>query len=107
MEKSEVQLLAFQIIAYAGDAYDHFHTAVDMASEGDFGKASEEISLGDESLTLAHQSQTNLLQNEVNNEEIPFSVILVHSQDHLMSAIMYERTAKQMIEMYKKINREG
>ncbi len=103
MEKSEIQLIAFQIIAFAGDAFDHFHTAVDLASEGSFEEADQEIGLGDDSLTQAHKAQTDLLASEAKNEDIPFSVIFVHSQDHLSTTIMYERMAKQMIDMYKKI----
>ena len=106
MEKSEIQLMSFQIIAFAGDAFDHFKTAVDLAGEGKFDEADAEIKAGDESLTQAHQAQTDLLRAEAREEDIPFSVILIHSQDHLMTTIMYERMAKQMIEMYHKFNQK-
>ena len=104
VEKEQLQMISFQLISYAGDAFNHFYAAVNLAAEGKYDEAEEEIRVGDESLTLAHKSQTDLLTAEARQEDVPFSVILIHSQDHLMTTIMYERMAKQMIEMYKKIN---
>lgn len=103
MEKSQVQAIAFELIAHAGDAFNHFFTAVNEAEKTNFERAAEEIELGDAALNKAHQSQTSLLVAEANEENIDFSVILVHAQDHLMTTMMYERIAKQMIQMYRKI----
>ena len=104
MTKEELQITSFQIISYAGDAYSHFFTAVELAEEGRYEEADAEIKAGDEQLVEAHKFQTQLLTAEASNEELEIGVILVHSQDHLMTTIMYERVAKQLIKLLKRVN---
>lgn len=103
MEKSKVQAIAFELIAYAGDAFNFFFKAVGEAEKKNFTAANELIQQGEASLNEAHKAQTALLSAEANNEDIAFSVILVHAQDHLMTTMMYERMAKQLIKIYEKI----
>lgn len=104
MTKEEVQLLSFQVIANSGEAFDAFVKAVNAASNYDFEKCEEFMKQGKASLVLAHQAQTDLLNAEIKGEEIPFSIILIHSQDHLMNSIAYEQNAKDMINLYKKMS---
>lgn len=42
----------------------------------------------------AHNSQTAMLTKEASGEHIPVTLLLVHSQDHLMTAITYIDLAK-------------
>lgn len=101
MDKSEVQSIAFQLIGKAGEAYDHFYKAIECSKQQDFDGAEEEIKQGNEKLNAAHKSQTKLLTAEANEEDIAFSIILIHAQDHLMGTIMFERIAKEFIELYR------
>lgn len=101
MEKSDLQSIAFQLISYAGTAFDHFYKSIDYAAEHDFEKAENEIRAGEAELSQAHRSQTALLTAEANQESMEFSIILIHAQDHLMTTIMFERVAKQFIKLYK------
>lgn len=101
MTKEEMQSMSFQIISYAGDAYSSFAEAIDKAKVYDLEESERLIKYGQEQLTHAHKSQTELLVAEANEEEMPFSIIMVHAQDHLMNAVMYERIAKEFIELYK------
>jgi len=103
MTKEEVQLISFQVIANAGEAFDAYVQAVKAASEFDFVKSEEMMKSAAQSMVSAHQAQTDLLNAEINGEEIPFSVILIHGQDHLMHAMSYEQNAKDMITLYKKM----
>jgi PTS system cellobiose-specific IIA component len=52
---------------------------------------------------MAHQQQTNLLFDEINGENTPVNVLLVHSQDHLMNAMTVREFAQLFIEQEKKI----
>ncbi len=101
MSKEEVQSISFQLISYAGDAFSCFFQAVEKAREGKPEEADRLIREGDAQLTKAHQSQTELLAAEAGGEDLAYSVILVHAQDHLMMTIMYERVAKEFITLYR------
>lgn len=101
MNKEEVQSISFQLIGYAGDAFSYFYQAVDKAREGRFEEAEELVAQGEKQLVQAHHAQTDLLTAEASGEDVEFSVILVHAQDHMMTAMMYERVAKEFITLYK------
>ncbi len=103
MTKQEVQLISFKVIASAGEAFDHFVKAVNAAKEKEFSVAQDMMNKGNEALIIAHKEQTDLINAEVNDEEIPFSILLIHAQDHFMHATTYQQNAKDAIEMYKVI----
>lgn len=51
----------------------------------------------------AHNSQTAMLTKEASGEHIPVTLLLVHSQDHLMTAITYIDLAKELVAVYEKM----
>ena len=58
----------------------------------------------DEALLSAHNVQTEIIQAEVSGEAITPSVLFVHSQDHLMTAIEAKTLIEGMIRMYRRID---
>lgn len=103
MNKEECQLIACNVIANAGSAYDSFISAVKEADRGDFEKAEEAMKTGNEFLLNAHRAQTDLLNAEMRGEEIHVGILVVHSQDHFMHAMTYKQSATDMIRLYKKL----
>lgn len=101
MKKEEVQSTAFLIIAHAGSAFDYFYKAIEYARQGDFAKVDESLKLGSEDLVKAHRAQADLLTAEVNQDDIPFSLLMTHAQDHLTMAIFTQRMANEFILLYK------
>jgi len=105
MDKETLQGISFQLIGYAGDAFSYFFQAVEKAREGKFEEADQMIAEGDKQMIEAHRAQTDLLTAEASGKDMEFSVILVHAQDHLMTTMMYERVAKEFINLYKERSR--
>lgn len=101
MDREKAQELAFGIIGFAGEAFSCFMKAVESARKGSQEEAAKLIAEGEKQLSLAHNSQTELLVSEARGENIEYSIMLVHAQDHLMTTIMYERIAKEFIILYK------
>lgn len=104
MTKEQIELTSFNIIAHAGDALDYFHKAIEYSKKDDFESAEQCMAEGKKCMTEAHKTQTQLLTKEANNEEIKISVILLHSQDHLMTTLNFERMAKEYIDLYKRVS---
>ncbi|WP_438468089.1 PTS lactose/cellobiose transporter subunit IIA [Streptococcus pluranimalium] len=102
MNREEMTMLGFEIVAYAGDARSKFLEALKAAQEGDYAKAEELIAAGSECLNDAHNAQTSLLQKEAAREDLAYSVTLMHGQDHLMTTILLQDLMKHMIELYKR-----
>lgn len=107
MDKEQVQMTSFQLVAHAGEAFSHFYEAVEHAREGRFDSAEKSIAAGEACMNEAHRTQTNMLSAEANGEDVAFSLMLVHGQDHLMTTIMFGRMAKELIEVYKELKSRG
>lgn len=101
-EKKSIDEILFGIIANAGDARSYAFQALDAAKSGNFDEAEELLKKSEEASTLAHKAQTDLLFDEVNGNPTPVNVLLVHSQDHLMTSMLATELIKELIIMYKK-----
>ena len=99
MDKERLQETSVLLIAYAGDAYGHFNEAINQARAGDFEEADRELAAGRESIAEGHKAQIELLAAEGRGDDLTFSLLLVHAQDHLMMAMSFENVARQMIEL--------
>ncbi len=103
MNKEEVMMMAFQLIGFAGDAYSHFFQAITHAGNGKFEEAEQEIAEGKKSMVSAHNAQTELLSGEAEGKEMEYSILMVHAQDHLNAAIMYERLSVEFVKLYREL----
>ncbi len=101
MKKEEIQKIAFTMISHVGEANSCFYKALEMAKKGSFEQVSYFMKKGEKKLLDAHKSQTALLSAEARNEDVEFSIIMIHAQDTLMSTIMFERLVKEIIDLHK------
>jgi len=92
---------AFQIILYAGNGKSNAMEAIQEAKDGNFVKSDELMEAAGEELNKAHDYQTKLLQGEANGEESPLNLMLVHSQDHLMTSMTVRDLAVELVEIYR------
>ena len=99
-KKRDIELIAFSIIANAGDAMSSFFNALNFYKKGDKQKSEELMKAGDEFLIEAHKAQFGLISKESNNEDIPYSLIMVHAQNHLMGALNTKNNVKEMMDLY-------
>jgi cellobiose-specific phosphotransferase system component IIA len=101
MNKEEVQTIAMTLISYAGDACSCFIKAVEEARKRNFEESDKLMAEGAKQLIKAHNSQTELLTQEASGEDMAYSIVMVHAQDHLMTTMMYERFAKEIIFLHR------
>ena len=93
--------IAFQIILKAGNGKSSAMEAIQAAKENDFVEADRLIEEAGEELGRAHSYQTQLLQKEASGEESPITVMLIHSQDHLMTSMTVRDLAIEIVEIYR------
>lgn len=103
MNENEQNLL--EIIVNSGEAKSLSFEALQAAREGRFEDAALKMREAKELQQKAHQAQTQLLVQEANGEKTEFSILLVHAQDHLMNSITFVDLAKEMIEMYRRMEK--
>ncbi|MBO8165147.1 MAG: PTS lactose/cellobiose transporter subunit IIA [Brevibacillus sp.] len=96
----------FNIIVHSGNARGLAFEALTEAEEYRFGKAEELMKQADEELTLAHKTQTALIQAELNGSGPEKSLLMIHAQDHLMTAMSEYKLIEHMIRIIKKLKAE-
>ena len=100
-EQESLEMISFGIVASAGQARSLAMEAIKTAREGNIEEArkllaqSREVGLG------AHDEQTKLLSREAGGEHVPVDVLLVHSQDHLMTSMLCQDLAEEIINLYE------
>ena len=92
------------IIINAGDCKNHAYMALGMVNEGKYEDADKEMGLANDAVGKAHDSQTEMIQKEASGEKIELSLLFVHAQDHLMTAISEKNLIEQIIELRKVVN---
>lgn len=95
------ELLPFRIIAQAGKCRALAFEALDCAREGDFVQADEKIAEAKEASLAAHNEQTSLLACEAAGDHEPVRLMMVHAQDHLMTAMLAYELIEEMVRMYR------
>ena len=101
MEELEMQIM--NIIVNAGDCKNHAYEALKKAKEKKYEEAEKEMELAEDAIARAHDYQTAMIQKEASGEKVEFSVLFVHAQDHLMTALVVIDLAQEFIDVYKKI----
>lgn len=91
------------LILHAGDAKSHAMEAIQAAKTGDFKQADDKIKGSEAALVEAHHTQTGLLTEEAQGNHVEISLLMVHGQDHLMTAIAFVDLAKEVIDVYRQI----
>ena len=91
----------FEKCVFDGETYENVKVGVLVQ---DTKKAEKLLKKADEALLAAHNVQTEIIQDEVEGRGIAPTVLFVHSQDHLMTAIEAKTLIEEMIKMCKRID---
>lgn len=102
--KEQMQMLAFQIIAYVGEARSKYIEAVKVAKNCDFEQAKEIIEEGRALHAKASHLHLDLVQKEALGEDLPFSLLLMHAEDQMLTNECFKFTCEELIEVYAKFN---
>lgn len=101
MEPNE--LISFQIISAVGTARSYFIEAIQAAKTGDFQRADQLISEGDDFFIEGHHAHFQLIQQEAGGDSVVMNLLLTHAEDQLMSAEAFKIIAQEFIDLYKKV----
>lgn len=95
------------LIMHGGDAKGNAVEAIRSAKKGDFEKAHDYLKKANVALNIAHNSQTSMLTQEASGDALELSLLMVHGQDHLMTALTFIDLAKEVVEVYERIEKLG
>ncbi|HMM20331.1 MAG TPA: PTS lactose/cellobiose transporter subunit IIA [Selenomonadales bacterium] len=100
-----METVIFEIILHAGNARAEAYEALRSARAGDFAAAAGHLRQAEEEVGVAHRVQAEIIQGEARGEKAEISLLLVHAQDHLMTAIAEKSLIENMVDMQKTIHR--
>ena len=106
-KEQETWMAAMGLIANGGNAKSWAFEAIRLAKKGDIVGAREKLKESDKSLLEAHNSQTGMLTKEAQGDHMHVTLLVVHSQDHLMNAITFRDLAGEMVDLYEKLYESG
>lgn len=95
--------IIMNLIMHSGEARSYAMEAIQMAKTNKIEEAKNLINMSSEELIVAHNAQTKLIQAEAAGERAEFSLLLVHSQDHLMTTMTLKDLAVEIVDIYEKI----
>ena len=99
----EMETMIINLIVSSGSARSSAIEAIEYAKAGDLAQADQSIEDAKEAVNEGHHAQTELIQAEIRGEKAPLSLLMVHAQDHLMTALLCIDLAQAIIDLYKKI----
>lgn len=108
VQEESSEMVSFGIVAAAGQARSLAFEALEAAKRHDFTGAEDLMKQSDDASLEAHHSQTALLSKEAAGDHTPVDVLLVHAQDHLMTAMLAQDLIRELIYLHKeKTDREA
>lgn len=98
-----IEEIIFSIIVHSGNAKSILNEALQHAQNNNFEEAFCLIEEANKELGKAHKIQTSIIQKESRGEKVHISILFVHAQDHLMTALSEKSLITNMINLYKEI----
>ena len=92
---------AMNLISVAGTAKSMCIDAMNQAEKGSIDEARTTLKTAKKTLHEAHNIQTQWMTDEMNGEKVEKTIMLIHSQDHLMTSMFAQELTIEMIQMYK------
>ncbi|MDH6365071.1 PTS system cellobiose-specific IIA component [Enterococcus sp. PF1-24] len=91
-----------EIIMYGGKARSLAMESIFAAKKADFSQAENLLVDAQSNLKAAHQSHNKILSTSAEEEPaFQLSLFMVHSEDHLMSAITTIDLAKEFLDVHR------
>lgn len=99
----DLETIIMELLVHAGSARSQALTALQEARKGNFEAAERAMEESREFVKHAHKIQTQLIGMDEGTGKLPVNLITVHSQDHLMNAMVIQDLAGDMIELYRRL----
>lgn len=93
-----------ELLINAGEARSQSMIAIQQARQNEWEAAETALAAADEAIKAAHKVQTALISEDEGRGKIPVTLILVHAQDHLMTAMLCRDLAGELVLLRKDID---
>lgn len=91
------------LIINAGESKSLAMQALYNAKRGEWDEVDTLLKQSTEAAKKAHHVQTELIGMDEGEGKIPVNLIMVHAQDHIMTAMLAREMIEEMIDIHKKL----
>lgn len=98
-----IENVVMELIVKSGEARSCSMEAIAQARGGNIEQAQELLAQAKEAGRLAHKMQTALIAADGNEGKVQVTLLLVHAQDHLMTSMLANDMAEEMVHLYKRL----
>ncbi|MDU4094929.1 MAG: PTS N,N'-diacetylchitobiose transporter subunit IIA [Pantoea sp.] len=102
-ETLDLEEVVMGLIINAGQARSLAYAALKQAKAGKFEQAQALMDSSRLALNEAHRVQTQLIEEDLESGKTRVNLVLVHAQDHLMTAMLARELVTELIELHEKI----
>lgn len=104
MVSEKIQEISFVIISNVGEAKSLALEAIRASSTKKYSEADKLIDEAESLVVVAEKAHMDLISKEASGETVEFALLLMHAEDQMLSTQTVIILAKEMINIYKKIN---
>lgn len=101
----DLELAAMELVGNSGESRSLAFEALYLAKDGKFEIAQEKIKESKEKMLVAHSIQTELICKEADGENFKTGLLMIHAQDHLMTAILARELIEEIIKVQERLYR--
>lgn len=91
-----------ELIINAGQSKAFAFEALTCAKKGEWDKVDVLIEQSKEAANEAHRVQTTFIGLDEGCGKLPITLVMVHAQDHIMTAMLARELIEELIDIYKK-----
>lgn len=93
----DIEKIVMGLVLNSGNARSTAIEALREARDGNFDRADALMEEADALLLQSHETQTEMIQAELNGEKTEVGLLMVHAQDHLMNAMTVMDLTRELI----------
>lgn len=99
----ELEATIFELIVHSGNARGLLYESLDCAENGEYQQIDDLLVEAKAEMNTAHNIQTQLIQDNLAGKGA-ISLLLIHAQDQLMTAMSEQALIERLIKMQKQLN---
>lgn len=99
----ELEATVMELIINAGESKSLAMQALQNAKKGEWTEVDSLLTQSTEASKRAHQVQTELIGLDEGEGKVPVNLIMVHAQDHIMTAMLARELIEELINIHRKI----
>ncbi|WDF98237.1 PTS lactose/cellobiose transporter subunit IIA [Pectobacterium carotovorum subsp. carotovorum] len=93
----DMEQTVMELLINAGEARSNAMMAIQAARQREWQQADDLLAVSQEAARAAHRVQTQLIGLDEGQGKVPVNLIMVHAQDHLMTAMLCRDLAEEIV----------